>query len=71
MAEVLELTVDGALQFFQNMPPVRRALAALQKVGLGYLRLGQAATELSGGEAQRIRLATELQREKRERPSIY
>lgn len=65
VAEVLELTVDAALQFFQAMPPVRRALAALQEVGLGYLRLGQAATELSGGEAQRIRLATELQREQK------
>lgn len=65
VAEVLELTVDAALQFFQTMPPIRRALAALKEVGLGYLRLGQAATELSGGEAQRIRLATELQREQK------
>ncbi len=65
VAEVLELTVDAALSFFQSMPPIRRALSALQEVGLGYLRLGQAATELSGGEAQRIRLATELQREQK------
>jgi excinuclease ABC subunit A len=62
IAEVLGLTVDGAFEFFEEEPAVRRALHVLREVGLGYLRLGQPATELSGGEAQRIKLATELQR---------
>ncbi|MDO5756331.1 MAG: excinuclease ABC subunit UvrA [Rhodobacterales bacterium] len=62
IAEVLDLTVDMAHAFFADEPAVLRALAALIHVGLGYLRLGQPATELSGGEAQRIKLATELQR---------
>ncbi|HEX2532406.1 MAG TPA: excinuclease ABC subunit UvrA, partial [Chitinophagaceae bacterium] len=62
IAEVLGLTVDEALAFFTDDPPVCRALQVLHEVGLGYLRLGQPATELSGGEAQRIKLATELQR---------
>jgi excinuclease ABC subunit A len=62
IAEVLALTVDAAWEFFADEPHVRRSLGVLQEVGLGYLRLGQPATELSGGEAQRIKLATELQR---------
>ena len=62
IAEVLDMTVESARDFFLNEPPVLRALEALLQVGLGYLRLGQPATELSGGEAQRIKLATELQR---------
>ncbi|WP_239691624.1 excinuclease ABC subunit UvrA [Hymenobacter lapidarius] len=62
IAEVLALTVDDAWAFFAEEPPVHRALTVLREVGLGYLRLGQPATELSGGEAQRIKLATELQR---------
>ena len=62
IAEVLGLTVDAAAGFFADEPPVHRALTVLREVGLGYLRLGQPATELSGGEAQRIKLATELQR---------
>ena len=62
IAEVLRLTVDDAYEFFKNDEAVRRPLQVLQEVGLGYLRLGQPATELSGGEAQRIKLATELQR---------
>jgi excinuclease ABC subunit A len=62
VAEVLGMTVDAAYQFFEDEPHVRRALDVLRQVGLGYLRLGQPATELSGGEAQRIKLATELQR---------
>ena len=65
IAEVLGLTVDGAWDFFEDEPHVRRALEVLRQVGLGYLRLGQPATELSGGEAQRIKLATELQRAQR------
>ena len=65
IAEVLGLTVDDAWAFFAEEPPVHRALTVLREVGLGYLRLGQSATELSGGEAQRIKLATELQRARR------
>ncbi|SMB98386.1 excinuclease ABC, A subunit [Hymenobacter roseosalivarius DSM 11622] len=65
IAEVLGMTVDAAWEFFAAEPPVHRALTVLREVGLGYLRLGQPATELSGGEAQRIKLATELQRTQR------
>ncbi len=65
IAEVLGLTVDAAYEFFSDEPHVRRSLDVLRQVGLGYLRLGQPATELSGGEAQRIKLATELQRAQR------
>lgn len=65
IAEVLDLTVESAYAFFVEEAPILRALDALLKVGLGYLRLGQPATELSGGEAQRIKLATELQRAQR------
>ena len=65
IAEVLAMTVDGASQFFAEQPQVKHALTVLQEVGLGYLRLGQPATELSGGEAQRIKLAAELQRHQR------
>ena len=65
IAEILALTVENAFEFFAEEPPVLRALDALLQVGLGYLRLGQPATELSGGEAQRIKLATELQRTQR------
>ncbi|MDB5936381.1 MAG: excinuclease subunit [Massilia sp.] len=62
IAEVLAMTVDAAAEFFAGEPAVSRSLEMLREVGLGYLRLGQPATELSGGEAQRIKLATELQR---------
>jgi excinuclease ABC subunit A len=62
IAEVLGMTVDDAFEFFVDEPHVRRALDVVRQVGLGYLRLGQPATELSGGEAQRIKLAAELQR---------
>ena len=65
IAEVLAMTVDGASEFFAEQPQVSHALNVLQEVGLGYVRLGQPATELSGGEAQRIKLATELQRNQR------
>lgn len=63
IAQVLDMTVDTASEFFTDLPTVTRSLSALRDVGLGYLRLGQPATELSGGEAQRVKLATELQRE--------
>ncbi len=62
IAEVLGLTVDEASEFFSDETHISRSLETLKDVGLGYLRLGQPATELSGGEAQRIKLATELQR---------
>ncbi|EGV42843.2 excinuclease ABC subunit A [Bizionia argentinensis JUB59] len=62
IAEVLQMTVNEAASFFEKEDRVSRPLKVLQEVGLGYLRLGQPATELSGGEAQRIKLATELQR---------
>jgi excinuclease ABC subunit A len=62
IADVLGLTVDAAWEFFAEELPLRRSIDVLRQVGLGYLRLGQPATELSGGEAQRIKLATELQR---------
>lgn len=65
IAEVLDLTVEAASEFFVDDAPIMRALDALLKVGLGYLRLGQPAIELSGGEAERIKLATELQRTQR------
>ena len=67
IAEVLELTVDEAADVFANEPKILRAVETLQAVGLGYLRLGQGAPELSGGEAQRIKLATELQRSRNSR----
>jgi excinuclease ABC subunit A len=62
IAEALAMTVDAAWEFFADEPHIHRSLDVLREVGLGYLRLGQPATELSGGEAQRIKLATELQR---------
>jgi excinuclease ABC subunit A len=65
VAEVLGMSVDDAATFLADVPAASRSLETLRDVGLGYLRLGQPATELSGGEAQRIKLATELQRARR------
>ena len=62
IAEVLDMTVSEACEFFKNQPRIYRKLAVLEDVGLGYIHLGQAATTLSGGEAQRVKLATELSR---------
>ena len=62
MADVLEMSIDQSAEFFENVPGVMRLLSSLQAVGLGYVRLGQPSTTLSGGEAQRIKLGTELAR---------
>jgi excinuclease ABC subunit A len=62
VAEILDMSVEEALSFFENIPPIRRKFQTLYDVGLGYVRLGQPATTLSGGEAQRVKLASELQK---------
>ena len=62
ISEVLEMTVEEALEFFYNIPKIRRKMETLHDVGLNYIKLGQPATTLSGGEAQRVKLATELSR---------
>ena len=63
ISEVLEMTVDEAAEFFSALPKLRKRLQTLQDVGLGYVKLGQPSTELSGGEAQRVKLATELSKQ--------
>ena len=62
ISDVLDMTVEEACVFFANIPKIARKLQTLQEVGLGYIQLGQAATTLSGGEAQRVKLANELAR---------
>ena len=63
--DVLEMTVDDAYKFFENIPKLRNKLETMVEVGLGYIKLGQPATELSGGEAQRVKLALELSKRSR------
>jgi len=70
IADVLNMSVEEARVFFQNIPPVKKKMDTLYEVGLGYIRLGQQATTLSGGEAQRVKLATELSRQTHDR-SLY
>ena len=60
IAQVLDMTAEEAMAFFENLPKIRKKLETLKEVGLGYIKLGQSSTTLSGGEAQRVKLATEL-----------
>ena len=69
--DVLEMTVEEGLSFFENLPKIKRKLQTLYDVGLGYIKIGQPATTLSGGEAQRVKLATELSRRSTGQDSLY
>src|SRR3546814_14797309 len=68
IADILDLTVDEGVVFFKEVPTIRNKLETLQKVGLGYIHVGQPATTLSGGEAQRVKLSEELSRRATGRP---
>ena len=67
IADILNLSIEEASEFFKNIPKIKKKLVTLYDVGLGYIRLGQQATTLSGGEAQRVKLATELSRVSKDR----
>ena len=71
IADVLDLTVEDACATFENQPRIHQKLATLADVGLGYVHLGQSATTLSGGEAQRVKIATELSRLQRGKHTVY
>ncbi len=62
ISDILEMTIEDSVEFFKNIPKIHRKLTTLMDVGLGYIKLGQPATTLSGGEAQRVKLASELHR---------
>ena len=69
--DVLEMTVDEGVKFFENHPKILRKLKTLQEVGLGYIKIGQPATTLSGGEAQRVKLSTELSKRATGKNNLY
>ena len=70
IADILSMSVEKALKFFENIPSIKKKLNTLNEVGLGYIRLGQQATTLSGGEAQRVKLSAELSRASNDR-TVY
>ncbi len=71
IAEVLDMTAEEGLEFFSSLPKLKKKLQTLCDVGLGYVKLGQPSTELSGGEAQRVKLATELSKQATGRHHLY
>ena len=71
ISDVLDMTIEEAYDFFKNIPQIESKLRVLMDVGLGYIRVGQSSTTLSGGEAQRVKLAYELSKRSTERQCIY